>query len=131
MIKYFGFISLLTTSILSFCYGQSNPPKHFNNDSIHYVVMDVQPDFDNNEYYAPIAVQITSFDTADWNWIKSLTKTEWLNLLNNSQTDWVTNLTLYQYYKKAGGIFRYTKTRDQWIVKGRDTDIGFWKYYLK
>ena len=64
--------------------------------------------------------------------IKSINKEEWIKLLLNNKTDWAANLILYDLYKKNAVVFNTViKSRKDWINVSKDTDVSYWKEFIR
>lgn len=64
--------------------------------------------------------------------LKALSKSFWIDCLQNTKTDWAANLLLYDLYEKDA-IFYWNKikTRSDWILIGKIEDLAYWSNKLK
>ena len=63
--------------------------------------------------------------------LKKLSKDEWLNLLNNPDTDWAANILLYSLSEKDALVFfAVIKTKPDWDKCCRTDDIKYWSATL-
>lgn len=62
--------------------------------------------------------------------LSKLSREQWLQYLQNPKTDWAANLLLYDLYKKDALLF-VTRTREEWLIRLKNEDIGYWNRTLK
>lgn len=88
------------------------------------------PDFEAGEWisYNVVRINSISFDTLQK--LRSLSREQWLGLLDDENTDWAANLILYDIYSHAGLGF-YRTTREDWVVSRKEKDKAWWKKTLK
>lgn len=63
--------------------------------------------------------------------INKFDKATWLNLLNDSNKDFATNLILYSIYSKDAYILSKNDEQGQWKKYRKDEDLKFWTTELK
>lgn len=132
MILKGALLLILLLSLFTYSNGQNKlADSHINNESVKYELIWAQPDWDKDEKYSKLVVQVKAVDSVHWEIIKSIKKDEWINLLSDEKYDWAADLLLYQLHRKMGSIFKVAKTRADWINKYKKEDLAFWAEYLK
>lgn len=75
-------------------------------------------------------IEVALLQTLKNSFYKLNNKTVW-QLLNDSTTDWATNLLLFEKYKKDAYLyFAKIKTREKWLPQ-KQSDTKYWKKELK
>ncbi len=64
------------------------------------------------------------------NKFKQLDKDKLLKLLINEDTDWTTNLLLYDIFEKDA-TFLWEINRNEWTLEGKAKDIDYWQSVLR
>lgn len=60
----------------------------------------------------------------------SLSRTGWLKLLKQSDSDYGTNLVLY-FFTEKDAILILDKHREAWLRTSKNDDLDYWSNYLK
>ena len=64
--------------------------------------------------------------------VKTLTKDDWMNFLNDNRFDWAANLLLYDMYERDAFLFfGGIKNKERWRLSQKEADIQYWSQYLK
>jgi hypothetical protein len=61
---------------------------------------------------------------------KQSDKFKLLELLSNEETDWATNLLLYDVFEKDASIL-LLYDREEWVYEAKETDIEYWRKTLR
>lgn len=54
----------------------------------------------------------------------------WVNLLEDTNSDWGANLVLYELYEKDATVFKVIKKREDWVRIYKNDDLSYWKKKL-
>ena len=64
--------------------------------------------------------------------LMSLSKQDWLKLLQDSKSDWAANLALYDVYLRDAILFNTVlKDKEVWKLSAKEKDVSYWNLYLK
>jgi len=103
-----------------------------NNDSIGYhTVLEDHRDSVEGRYCFILVVNFTSFEQVKF--FKSIPSKQWLELLNNEETNWAANLCLYCLYRRdcASYVVNNIRSAKKWheTMQEKD-DMDYWSRLL-
>src|SRR5947209_7344851 len=127
--KYFyiiSFLFLILNSVIA-----QNKTKFLNNSSIRFEIWRQSLQMiDSNKIISTKYFIEINLNNKQRRILKSLSKKDWIRLLNDNNSDWATNLVLYDIYKKDAFLFNSVlKTRNEWILSNKSNDISYWKNF--
>ncbi len=124
-------IVLLFNHLQSFSQVDSLDRTLFNNDSIRYMVVRVAEKI-NSSSPAKITMRYIDIEIPRHlrKYLLTLKMDFWLQRLSNENSDWATNLVLYNLYKRDAILLAVVYTnRNKWL-KGKNEDVEYWKGFL-
>ena len=78
----------------------------------------------NERYKKPLLISRTSF-------IRTIKKEQWLQLLQNSATDYAANALLYSLYNRDAIVLLCHRDIEDWRMSMKEDDINYWKGNLR
>lgn len=102
------------------------------NENLRFTIWNISPVFNDSEIIVePNIVVHVSIPDSIKRRFKNISVNEWINLLENIESDWAANLILYEIYEKNALVFEFVKKREDWVRMYRKEDIEYWKQKLK
>ena len=100
-----------------------------NNRDIHFDILKVACDscFPIHDIGYRVRVKLSADEDS---LIRTIKKEQWLQLLQNSATDYAANALLYSLYNRDAIVLFYHRNIDDWLMDMKDVYIKYWKNNL-
>lgn len=124
---------ILFLSFFIYLSGFSQDEHPISNKNIKYGAIRISSKFLDSNKFEPSRTYITvDLAQSTRHIITKFTYDEWMNLLNDSTTDWAANLCLYNIFKRDAEFFSLWQTREKWLNLGyfKKNEIKYWQNNL-
>jgi hypothetical protein len=125
-------VTVLFLLIVNVSIGQKNPGnKYINNKTIAFRIFTTSLDAQSRDSVIPSqnVIKVNLSDEVKLK-LKKNSAEEWLELLNNKNTDWAANLILYELYEKDATKFMVITSRKKWESKYKSIDTHYWSNFF-